>query len=67
MFRRCLCAPVPGLLVVILRDLLFICKIMDSGWARTWFLLNFGIVIGVIWLITLGLGGGGGGKIDRGC
>jgi len=39
----------------------FIYKIMDSGWARTWFPLNFGIVIGVTWLITLGRG-----KIDLG-
>jgi hypothetical protein len=37
---------------------LFIYKIVDSGWARTRFLLNFGIVIGVPWLITLGGGGG---------
>jgi hypothetical protein len=35
---------------------------MDSGWARTRFLLNFDIVIGVTWLITLG-GGGGAKKI----
>jgi hypothetical protein len=33
-------------------------KIVDSGWVRTRFLLNLGIVISVTWLITLEGGGG---------